>query len=112
MPKNLELEKRSKISFSAKGLKSQFCNLIYRVTHKPLPLITVEYIMHILQPKTIKLKPQEVKDLLEKYNISLSQLPKIKSTDPGVPEGSVTGDLLRIERKEEGKINLYFRVVA
>ena len=38
--------------------------------------------MHILQPKHTKMKAEEVKDLLEKYNISLSQLPKIKSTDP------------------------------
>jgi DNA-directed RNA polymerase subunit H (RpoH/RPB5) len=68
--------------------------------------------MHILQPKHVKLKPEEVKSLLEKYNISLSQLPKIKSTDPAIPEGCSIGEVIKIERKEDGETNLYFRVVA
>lgn len=68
--------------------------------------------MHILQPKHIKLKPQEVKQLLEKYNVSLSQLPKIKVTDPCVPEGCSAGDVLKIDRKEEDKTFVYYRVVA
>lgn len=68
--------------------------------------------MHILQPKHTKLKQNEVKELLEKYNISISQLPKIKATDPCVPEGSQRGDVLKLERKDEDKINVYFRVVA
>jgi DNA-directed RNA polymerase subunit H (RpoH/RPB5) len=68
--------------------------------------------MHVLQPKHIKLKPQEVKELLEKYNLSISQLPKIKLADSGVPEGCVAGDVLRMERKEGDKVRLYFRVVA
>ena len=68
--------------------------------------------MHILQPKHTKLKPEEVKKLTEKYNISVSQLPKIKQTDPAVPEGTVRGEVLKIERKEEDKINVYYRVVA
>lgn len=68
--------------------------------------------MHVLQPKHTKLKPQEVKELLEEYNISLSQLPKIKSTDIAVPEGCTAGDVMKIERKSEDKINIYYRVVA
>lgn len=68
--------------------------------------------MHILQPKHTKLKQNEVKDLLEKYNISVSQLPKVKSTDPSIPEGLVRGEVLKIERKDGDKINVYFRVVA
>ena len=68
--------------------------------------------MHILQPKHTKLKPQEVKDLLEKFNISISQLPKVKSTDVCVPEGCARGDVLKIDRKEEDKTYNYFRVVA
>lgn len=67
---------------------------------------------NILQPKHAKLKPQEVKDILEKYNVSLSQLPKIRHTDPCVPEGAQTGDVLKIERKEEDKLNVYYRVVV
>ena len=68
--------------------------------------------MHILQPKHTKLKPDEVKKLVSKYNISLSQLPKIKFDDPSIPEGSVKGDVLKIERKDEDKINVYYRVVV
>jgi len=68
--------------------------------------------MHILQPKHIKLKPEEAKNLLEKYNISISQLPKIKSTDPAIPEGCQRGEVLKIERKEGDKINVYYRAVV
>jgi len=68
--------------------------------------------MHILQPKHTKLKAIEVKNLVEKYHIAISQLPKIKQTDQAVPEGAIKGDVLKIERKEEDKINVYYRVVA
>ena len=68
--------------------------------------------MHVFQPKHIKLKPDEVKALVEKYNISVSQLPKIKSTDQGIPEGCERGDILKIERKVGDKIRLFFRVVV
>ena len=68
--------------------------------------------MHRLKPKHIKLKPNEVKDLIEKYNISVSQLPKIKSTDPGTPEGCITGDVIKIERKSNEKVQTYYRVVV
>ncbi len=96
--------------FFTKHLKSHFYNqilfLVKRTFHNSL------LAMHILQPKHTKLKTEEVKKLLEKYNISISQLPKIKSSDPAVPEGSLTGDVLKIERKEEDKINVYYRVVV
>ena len=60
--------------------------------------------MHILQPKHTKLKPDELQILLKKYNISVSQFPKIKAEDPSVPESCAKGDVLKIERKEEDKI--------
>ena len=68
--------------------------------------------MHILQPKHTKLKPEEVKKLVEKYCISLSQLPKIKVNDAALPEGVVSGEVVKIERKEGDKINIYYRVVV
>ena len=68
--------------------------------------------MHILQPKHIKLKADEVRALLEKYNLSLTQLPKIKNDDPALPEGCKIGDVIKIERKEEDKLHVYYRVVA
>lgn len=68
--------------------------------------------MHVLQPKHSKLKAGEIKELLEKYNVSASQLPKIKKEDPCVPEGCEKGDVLKIERKDEGKTIVFFRIVA
>ena len=68
--------------------------------------------MHVLQPKHTKLKQEEVDKLLLKLNISLTQLPKIKITDPGLPEGSEIGDIIKIERIIDSKIIIYYRVVA
>lgn len=68
--------------------------------------------MHILQPKQTKMKPEEVESLKKKYNISKSQLPKIKHDDPYIPEGCVKGDVLKIERKEDDNVVEYYRVVA
>ncbi len=68
--------------------------------------------MHALQPKHTKLKPEEVKKLVEKYKISVSQLPKIKSDDPALSEQCVKGEVIKIERKDEDKINVYYRVVV
>ena len=70
--------------------------------------------MHILQPKHTKLKPQEAKELLQRYNISITQLPRIKKTDPTVLELDVKiGDVIKIERKiGKGETNSYYRVVV
>ena len=68
--------------------------------------------MHILQPKHSKLSEKESEKLLSGLNISKAQLPKILSTDPTLPEGYVVGDIIKIERKEGDKVNLYFRVVV
>jgi len=68
--------------------------------------------MHILQPKHIKLDEKEAKLFLEKLNISKSQLPKILVGDAGLPEGCDIGDIIKIERKEGEKINIYFRVIV
>jgi len=70
--------------------------------------------MHILQPKHIKLKPQEAKELLQRYNISITQLPRIKKTDPAILELDVKiGDVIKIDRKiGKGETNSYYRVVV
>jgi len=64
--------------------------------------------MHILQSKHIKLNEKEVEKLLNELNISKAQLPKILSTDAGLPEGCNIGDIIKIERKS----GAYFRVVV
>ncbi len=68
--------------------------------------------MHILQPKRIKLKNNEIQELLKKHNVSLSQLPKIKLDDPFLPEECKQGDVIKIERKDDENIRVYYRVVA
>ncbi|MBU1136158.1 MAG: DNA-directed RNA polymerase subunit H [Nanoarchaeota archaeon] len=68
--------------------------------------------MHILQPKHTKLNSREVEKLLADYNISISQLPKINSSDPGLPEGCNIGEVVKIERKEGEEIMVYYRVVV
>jgi DNA-directed RNA polymerase subunit H len=68
--------------------------------------------MHILQPKHTKLNEKEAQELLKKYNISKSQIPKILITDSALPEGCGVGDVIKVERVEGDKINLYFRVVV
>ncbi len=68
--------------------------------------------MHILQPKHIKLKPEERKKLLDKYNISISQLPKIKSDDPAIPKDYAKEDIIKIERREGDKTIFYYRVIV
>lgn len=68
--------------------------------------------MHALQSKHTELKANEVKDLLAKYNISLAQLPKIKHDDPALPQGCIIGSVVKIERKEEDKVTVYYRVAA
>jgi len=68
--------------------------------------------MHILQPKHIKLNAKDSEEFLKKLNISRAQIPKILSSDPGLPDNCEVGDIIKIERKEEDKINLYYRVVV
>jgi DNA-directed RNA polymerase subunit H len=68
--------------------------------------------MHVLQPKQIKLKHEEAEKLLSDLNISTTQLPKIKITDPSLPEGCEISDILKIEREIGGKKTHYYRVVS
>ena len=67
--------------------------------------------MHLLQPKHTKLKPDELKKLLDQYRITVPQLPKIKITDTSLPEGCQRGDVIKIERKLESGNVAYYRVV-
>ncbi|PJE81669.1 DNA-directed RNA polymerase subunit H [Candidatus Pacearchaeota archaeon CG10_big_fil_rev_8_21_14_0_10_32_42] len=70
--------------------------------------------MHILQPKHFKLSEKDSEGILNKLNITKSQLPKIFSNDTNLPEGCEVGDIIKIEREDPstGELNLYFRVVV
>mgnify|MGYP003970955775 CR=1 FL=1 len=68
--------------------------------------------MHELQPKHTKLNKEEVEKLLNKFNISLAQLPKISVKDPALPEGVEEGEVFKIERKSDDAVEEYYRVVV
>ncbi len=67
--------------------------------------------MHILQSKNSKLKQEEVEKLLQEFNISLAQLPKISMKDAIFSEEVTVGDVIRFERKSKDGLEEYFRVV-
>ena len=55
---------------------------------------------HILVPEHIKLNDKEKKELLEKYHISLIELPKISKKDAAIEHLNVKeGDVIKIIRK-------------
>jgi DNA-directed RNA polymerase subunit H (RpoH/RPB5) len=68
---------------------------------------------HNLVPKHVKLSDKEKKQLLEKYNITLNELPKILASDPAVKDLSLkAGDIVKIERKSKTAGNTeYYRGV-
>jgi DNA-directed RNA polymerase subunit H len=55
----------------------------------------------------MKLSEKETKELLDKLNIALVQLPKISKKDPALPEDCDTGDVVKISRADEE----YYRIV-
>ena len=70
---------------------------------------------HFLVPKHTKATKEEVEEFLNKYNIELYQLPKIKKTDPAIKHLDVSvGDVIKIERKSlssEGSYIIYRLVI-
>lgn len=69
---------------------------------------------HILVPRHVKLSSAEAKKLLEKYDITTKELPKILRTDPAIAELTInTGDVIKIIRKSKtaGEA-IYYREVV
>ncbi len=65
---------------------------------------------HVLVPKHTKLNEAEVQKVLEKYNITLKQLPKIQRNDPSIQEIDVKpGDIIKIIRNSPtvGEVEFY-----
>jgi len=78
----------------------------------PTKIHTRTNFTHILQPKHSIMKPKDVDELLASLNISLTQVPKIKISDPALPDGANVGDVIKIERKDESGTHPYYRVVV
>ncbi|MBS3094976.1 DNA-directed RNA polymerase subunit H [Candidatus Pacearchaeota archaeon] len=68
--------------------------------------------MHNLQPKHTKISEKDAEEILKSLNISKPQLPKILINDAALPEGCALGDVIKVERKEEEKVNVFYRVVV
>ena len=70
---------------------------------------------HILIPKHEKLSEKEANEVLEKYKITINELPAIQKNDPALAGMSVeVGDVIMIERKSPtaGKTVFYRGVVS
>ena len=69
---------------------------------------------HILVPKHVLLTPEEVTNVLKKFNITLNQLPKISVKDPVVKTlDAKKGDVIKILRKSQtAGISEFFRIVV
>ena len=67
-----------------------------------------------LVPKHEILDEKEVEKLLQFYNVTPQQLPKIKESDPGIMGlDAKIGDIIKITRNEisVGR-NIYYRIVV
>lgn len=71
-------------------------------------------IEHVLIPKHEKISAKEKQLILDKYNISTKQLPKILNKDPAIQHLKVEeGDIIKISRKSTtaGEA-IFYRVVS
>jgi len=68
---------------------------------------------HMLVPEHSKLNKKEIQELLEKYNLSLNELPKILLTDPAIEKLNVkVGDVIKVIRDSPtAGTSIYYRVV-
>ena len=68
---------------------------------------------HSLIPKHSKLSDTQKEKLLENYNISITELPKIAKTDPAIISlNGKPGDVIKIIRKSQTASEaIFYRVV-
>ncbi|MFC7044556.1 DNA-directed RNA polymerase subunit H [Halobacteriaceae archaeon GCM10025711] len=58
----------------------------------------VDVSQHKLVPEHSVLPEDEVEELLEEYDVDRPMLPKIKRTDPALPDDAEIGDVIKIVR--------------
>ena len=58
----------------------------------------VDVSQHKLVPDHELLDEEEVEEVLEEYDVKKVNLPKIKRTDPALPDGAEPGDVIEITR--------------
>lgn len=74
----------------------------------------IEVEKHELVPKHILIAEREKEELLQKYGISLRQLPRISIDDPAIKElNGKIGDIVKILRKSPtAGESMYYRVIV
>jgi len=74
----------------------------------------IDITKHRYVPKHIKMSEQEVTKLLERFNITKRQLPKILKNDPAIKHlNPKPGDVIKIIRESPtAKESEYYRVVV
>ena len=77
-------------------------------------VVSLEIKEHILLPKHSKVSEKEKKELLEKYNITIKELPKIYNNDAAIKNmGFEAGDVIKIARKSPtAGQSMYYRVIV
>ena len=58
----------------------------------------VDVSTHELVPEHTVLEDAAFEDVMEEYNIQKTDLPKIKRTDPALPDEAEVGDVIKIVR--------------
>jgi DNA-directed RNA polymerase subunit H len=58
----------------------------------------VDVSKHELVPDHTVLDEEAYEDVLEEYNIHKTDLPKIKRTDPALPDEATVGDVIEVTR--------------
>ncbi|WP_144927122.1 DNA-directed RNA polymerase subunit H [Halorubrum salsamenti] len=58
----------------------------------------VDVSQHELVPDHVLLEPEEVDEVLAEYDVKRTNLPKIKRTDPALPDEADVGDVVKIVR--------------
>ncbi|WP_418283797.1 DNA-directed RNA polymerase subunit H [Halorubrum sp. DTA46] len=58
----------------------------------------VDVSQHELVPNHVLLDPEEIDEVLVEYDVKRTNLPKIKRTDPALPDEAEVGDVVKIVR--------------
>jgi DNA-directed RNA polymerase subunit H len=99
---------------SVKKSKSKKVSKVNEPKKSLRELSEIDITKHYLVPKLVILSEEEKKELLEKYKVSLSDLPKIKISDPALKNLNVKpGDVVKIIRNNPwiGE-EIYYRVIV
>lgn len=73
----------------------------------------VDVSQHKMVPEHSIVDSDELDEVLEEYDIKSTDLPKIKRTDPALPDDAETGDIIKIVRDSRTTENaVVYRLVV